>query len=424
MTEQIDWLTEMTENYKTAHTKSIKLTSSEADVIRLLREHGKLSRSELAKILGYSRASMTTFVSNLIEQGILMQVGEGVSKGGRRPLTLDINGDFGYVVGYDIGATSMDIAISNFRGDILAYRGAPANVRDGATVLLGHCAKIAQVLLAELNANVEQVVSVGVGVPGPVEFARGILIAPPLMPTWENFEIKKFVNQTFPQATVVVDNDVNVMALGEQKTGAGKDAGNFIFVKIGTGIGSGIIVDGKIYRGANGVAGNIGHISVDAHGPICHCGNHGCIEAIAAGPAIAARAQQAASNGSSDILAQRLDEKPEGLTSIDVAEAAAVGDLISIGLIRQSGEKIGSVLAGLVEFFNPELILIGGGVSNIGFDFLSSIRQAVLQRANPLSTRDLRIEYSSLGELAGVTGAIWLTFDYVFGVKVRSKAKL
>ena len=394
----------------------VAINSTEAQIALLLRKAKQLSRSELAHRMGYSRARMTSFVNHLMEADILREVGEGASRGGRRPLILEINGDYGYIAGYDIGATSIDLALGNFRGDILEHCSEPADVRNDAEQVLGRCAEIIQQMLERQGGTTEQVVAVGVGVPGPVEFAKGVLIAPPLMPTWENFSIKKFVAQTFPNATVVVDNDVNIMAIGEAHGGKRTGLKNFIWVKIGTGIGSGIISNGEIYRGGNGVAGNIGHIEADHKGPICRCGNRGCLEAMAAGPPIAQRGKEAAEARSSPFLAKRLEENHGKLTSMDVGDAAANGDITAIEIIRDSGWLIGSVLAGLVEFFNPEVIYIGGGVSKIGFTFLSSIRQAILQRANPLSTRDLHVEYSELGDMAGVVGAISLTFPHIFTV--------
>jgi glucokinase-like ROK family protein len=394
----------------------IILNPTQAQIVQRLRMAGQLSRSELARMLGYSRASMTGFINDLMERGILREVGEGASQGGRRPLILEINGNFGYIVGWDIGATSVDIALANFRGDIIDHHCEPADVRNNAEDVLGRCARIVLGLLEKREGTLEQVSAVGIGVPGPVEFAKGVLIAPPLMPNWENFPIKQFVSKTFTNATVVVDNDVNIMALGELYAGGGKGLSNFIWVKIGTGIGSGIIANGEIYRGASGVAGNIGHIEADHNGTICRCGNRGCLEAMAAGPPIAQRGKQASEEGRSPFLAQRLIDNDGKLTANDIGEAAAGGDTAAIEIIRDSGWLIGSVLAGLVEFFNPEVIYIGGGVSKIGFTLLSSIRQAILQRANPLSTRDLHVEYSQLGDTAGVVGAISLTFPHILKV--------
>jgi len=278
------------------------LNHVESQIIQHLRAAGQLSRTELAKMTGYSRASMTSFVNALMESGIIREVGEGKSQGGRRSSMLSINGEYGFIAGYDIGATQIEIALANFRGDILEHSSEQADVRNSADIVLGRCAEMIQQFLERQGGTPDQVVAVGVGVPGPVEFSKGILIAPPLMPTWENFPIKNYVAETFPNATVVVDNDVNILALGELHAGGGKDLKNFIWVKIGTGIGSGIIANGEIYRGASGVAGNIGHIEAEHNGTICRCGNRGCLEAVAAGPPIAEHGKEAAEGGAAHFL--------------------------------------------------------------------------------------------------------------------------
>ena len=255
---------------------------------------------------------------------------------------------------------------------------------------------------------------IGVGVPGPVDFTVGTLVSPPIMPGWDRYPIIQTIQQWFPSSNVVVDNDVNVMALGEIYEGAGRGVDNLIFVKIGTGIGAGIICDGKIYRGASGCAGDIGHIGVDKTGPLCHCGNRGCLEAIAAGPAIAGRSLEAAQAGKSPILLEYYERNGNILRAEDVGNASREGDALAIEVIRESGQFIGDVLAGLVNFYNPGMIVIGGGVSNLGDLLLSSIRQTVLRRSLPLATRDLLIVFSEIGPDAGVIGAINLAMDNIF----------
>jgi predicted NBD/HSP70 family sugar kinase len=206
--------------------------------------------------------------------------------------------------------------------------------------------------------------------------------------------------------------------LGELKAGVGQDKENFIFVKIGTGIGAGIVSNKQIYRGSSGCAGDIGHICADQQGPVCKCGNTGCLEAVAAGPAIAANAMKFAASGKSPLLAKLMEARNGVLTAEDVGRAAADGDPSSFEIIRNSGLMIGEVLASLVNFFNPQIIVLGGGVSNIGYQLLSSIRQAVLHRSLPLATRDLHIVYSDLGVQAGVIGAINLALETIFEVDV------
>ena len=278
-------------------------------------------------------------------------------------------------------------------------------------------AELIEEMLGARNGRSEQVLAIGIGVPGPVKFDEGVLVAPPLMPAWESFPIKTFMRQQFTTANVAVDNDVNVMAMGEACAGAGKDIENFIFLKIGTGIGAGIICHGDIYRGQDGAAGDVGHSCIDYNGPVCHCGNVGCLEAMAAGPAIAARGLEAVQSGSSDMLAEAMAANEGIMTAKIVGDAAKAGDLAANEIIKSSGRMVGGMLAGLVNFFNPQMILIGGSVSHIGIRYLSAIRQAVLRRSTALSTRHLRIEFSPLGKDAGVIGAIWLALDHVFTIE-------
>lgn len=392
----------------------LMLEPLDAAVVAAIRRQGPLSRSDLSAQLDYSRASITGVAGRLLDSGVLVEAGEGKSAGGRRPWLLDINPHLGYVVGVDIGATSLDIALADFRGNVLERSSEVADVRGRPEEFLDHVARRIGRLLDRRGTAPGEVVGIGVGVPGPVEFSSGLLIAPPLMPLWEGFPIKQFLRERFPAARVVVDNDVNIMAKGEQQAGAGRGMANFLFVKIGTGIGCGIITHGELYRGADGAAGDIGHICIDYNGPMCHCGNQGCLEIMTAGPAIAAEAVARA--GDSPFLAARLAARGT-LTAVDVADGAAGGDHVANEIIRRSGRMIGGVLAGLVNFYNPEAVFIGGGVAGIGHGLLSAIRQATLRRATALSTRHLRVEYSALAEDAGAIGGICLALEHVFSVR-------
>ena len=197
----------------------------------------------------------------------------------------------------------------------------------------------------------------------------------------------------------------------------GQEYENFIYVKIGTGIGAGIISNGHIHRGSTGCEGQIGHISVDPQGPVCHCGNVGCLELVAGAPAIAERAIQFAKENPESILAELRDEQDGNLSGEDVGIAAMRGDRYANKIIQDSGRQIGKILATLVALLNPDAVLIGGGVSNIGAQFLVAIRREVLRLSIPLSTRHLVIDLSPIRSEAGVAGAIALSLDYVFAVE-------
>ncbi|HEX9838141.1 MAG TPA: ROK family protein [Anaerolineales bacterium] len=404
---------------KTAyHLKApILVDSGESEIMRALRMQGRISRSEVSKITGWSKAKTSQEIRSLVEKGYLMEVGEGASEGGRKPRLLRINNQLGYIAGIDIGATSLDVALADVTGLILRQHAEPTDVHLSPETVLGRCSELLLQLIREQSGTPDQILGIGVGVPGPVDFARGVLVAPPLMPEWENFPIRDFFKKTFTSAFVVVDNDVNIMALGEQRAGDGADIDHFIFIKIGTGIGAGIISNGKIHRGSDGSAGDIGHICVDKEGPLCACGNKGCLEAMAAGPAIVLKAMEAARNGTSPSLSQMRESNGRVLRPEDVNAACREGDQAALDIIRESGKMIGDVLASLVNFFNPSHIFIGGGISNFGNHLLVAIRQSVLQRSLPLATTHLSIKFSRMGSKVGMIGAISLALDYLFVVE-------
>jgi glucokinase-like ROK family protein len=395
----------------------VLLSLAEAEVMRILRKNGQTSRAEVANITGWSRAKTSQEVNSLVEKGYLVDAGEGVSKGGRRPRLLRFNSQLGYVVGIDIGATSLEIALADINGSILKRVAESADVRQPPEELLGRCSVLILEMAVVQGIRPEQILGIGVGVPGPVDFARGVLVAPPLMPDWENYPIRNFFKETFSSAFVVVDNDVNIMALGEQRSGDAANVDHFLVIKIGTGIGCGIMASRKIHRGSNGCAGDVGHICVDKQGPICRCGNRGCLEAMAAGPAIAEKAMQAVRNGKSELLRSMMEDRGGILTPEDVNAACREGDEASLEIIRASGQMIGDVLAGLVNFFNPSHVFIGGGIANFGNHLLIAIKRAVLRRSLPLATTNLAINFSRTGSDAGLRGAIMLALEYLFVVE-------
>jgi predicted NBD/HSP70 family sugar kinase len=258
------------------------------------------------------------------------------------------------------------------------------------------------------------VFGIGIGVPGPVEFEAGRPISPPIMPGWDSYDVpQRFARFGVP---VWIDNDVNVMALGELTAGIGRGRDNFVFIKIGTGIGAGIIVDGGLYRGEQGCAGDIGHIQIPVTGRgdvICRCGNVNCLEALAGGGALARDAADAARAGRSPFLAAQLEEKG-ALDARDVALGAAHGDAASVELLSTAGTLVGQAVAAMVNFFNPSLVVIGGGVAEAGDGLLATIRQTVYRRSLPLATRSLGIHRSTLGWQAGVVGAATMVANELF----------
>nr|WP_123298852.1 ROK family protein [Comamonas sp. BIGb0124] len=362
----------------------------------------RTSRHALAGLLDYSKSKANATVAALIERGLLQEAGLQSSSGGRRPEGLRLSERLGVVAGVDLGATSVDVALMAPDLSIRAHHAEAIDVRAGPGVVLPRVRAVLRELLARLGLEARDVMGIGMGVPGPVAFDQGMLVAPPLMPLWDGFSIREDLRQDYT-APVFIDNDVNLMALAEQWR-LRRQLPDFLVLKVGTGIGCGIICHGQVHRGATGSAGDVGHICVDQQGPMCHCGNRGCVEAMAAGPAIARLAEEAARQGDSALLAEWF-ERDGQLLPEQVAQASRAGDATASGIVQRAGGLIGQMLASLVNFFNPSHVFIGGGVTNVGPLFLAAVRQSVYQRSLALSTRHLEIQFSPLGGHTGVTGA-------------------
>lgn len=378
----------------------------QATLLRLLRERAR-SRAELGDVAELSRSRLNLELDRLVELRLVEQAGLAASRGGRRSGMVRLAATMRFA-GVDVGATSVDVAVTDGGLEVLGRASEPCDVRDGPVAVLDRATE----MLAKLRGQglFTQLHGAGIGVPGPVSFREGMPVAPPIMPGWDRYPVRETLGQELG-CPVVVDNDVNIMALGELHAGLAKQVDDFLFVKIGTGIGCGIVVDGKIYRGVSGSAGDIGHIRVDDTGPICACGNAGCLEAYFGGAALAREATAVAER--SPYLSERL-RRTGALTGEDVAAAAELGDAEAVRLIRDGGHRVGLVLAGLVSFFNPGLVIVAGGVARLGHLLLAEIRSVVYRRSLPLATGNLPIVLSELGDSAGVIGAARLCSDHVF----------
>ncbi len=386
-------------------------TPTQSRILTYVRDEGPLSRIDLAGRLGVSRTTVAAESARLVELGLAVDGGPAASRGGRRSTLVDLDPGLRFV-GIELGATSMRVAVTDGRLQVLARDSQSLEIRRGPEAVLAHALETTRKLLA--TEGVERPAGVGIGVPGPVDFQGGVPVSPPIMPGWDGYPVRDALSRELG-APVLLDNDVNVMALGEQHTGVARSASDFLFVKIGTGIGCGIVVGGHLYRGADGCAGDIGHIRIDSNGPVCACGNHGCLEAFFGGAALARDAAAAAQAGRSPVLAEILEEDGV-LTAASVGQALVRGDAAALALTRDGGRRVGTVLANLVSFFNPGLIVIGGGVAGLGHSLLAEIRSSIYRQSLPLATGNLPVVLSELGGDSGVIGAARLISDAVYAV--------
>ena len=365
--------------------------------MRLIRDEVAVTRADLARVTGLARSTVAQRVDALLEQGLVYEAGGSASTGGRPPTVLAFNRDAGVVLVADLGATHARVAVTDLIGTALAERASNLDIALGPEHVLAWVVERFAELLDEIERSSDGVRGIGLGVPGPVEFASGRPVSPPIMPGWDDFPIPDWFADLY-SAPVLVDNDVNIMARGEHWM-HWRETEHLLLVKVGTGIGCGIVAEGHIHRGARGAAGDIGHIrATSSEEVICRCGNIGCLEAIAGGQALARRLADAGEDASH---------------SRDVVRLVNSGHAGAIRMVRDAGRTLGEVLAGTVNFFNPAVIVIGGDIAEAHAQLLAGVREGIFSRSLPLATRDLRIVPSRLGDRAGVTGAAIMAIDHV-----------
>lgn len=386
---------------------AVDLLDTVVTVLDLVRSGAARTRPEITRLSGLGRNVVTQRVAQLLDSGLVAEGPLGQSTGGRAPRELHFRSNAGHILVAELGATSTSVALSDLAGALIAQATEPSDVTDGPDVILGRVAELFEELL---SAHDVEVWGVGIGLPGPVEFTTGTPVAPPIMPGWDGFDVRGYFAYRF-SAPTWVDNDVNVMALGELRDGLAQGCQDLIYVKVGSGIGAGLVSKGSLHRGAQGCAGDIGHMAAVTGSPVaCRCGQHGCLEALAGGAALARDGQLAAENGDSPFLA-RLARTQRDITGADVGRAAVHGDPLAVELVTRSARLVGETLSQLVNFFNPSLVLLGGGVTEVGDLYLATVRQMVLSRSLPLATRSLLIERSPLGNNAGLKGAAFMVID-------------
>ncbi|MHC6219143.1 ROK family protein [Arthrobacter sp. MMS24-S77] len=376
--------------------------SRAGDLFQLLRDGQARTRAELAITTGLARSTVASRIDALMHSGLVGPAGEASSSGGRPPSRFAFNPAARVVLAVDVGATHVIVAVTDLGGTVLAERRLAQEVADGPDVVLGRIVAEGRELLREANRGPEDLAGIGIGLPGPVEHDTGRPVKPPIMPGWDGFDVVRYMQRSLP-VPVLVDNDVNIMALGE-RTAYWPDHDNLLFIKIATGIGAGIVSSGELQRGANGTAGDLGHVRVPRGDDVlCRCGNYGCLEALASGPAVARQ-----------LKAQGLEATNGG----DVLRLVADGNLLAIQALRQAGRDVGDVLATVVNLLNPSMIVIGGSVGEAGEHLVAGIREVVYRRSLPLATSHLRIGISMAGDQAAILGASQMVTQHVLSPAV------
>ncbi|MFE1438842.1 ROK family protein [Streptomyces sp. NPDC058739] len=376
------------------------------ELLELVRSGRATTRGALQQATGLSRATVGQRLDRLFRAGWLREGAGGPvgsPLGGRPSITLEFDGGHAVVLAADLDTRHARVALLSLTGEIHAEHGGTLVIEDGPDAVLGELGRWFAELLEKAGHRPEEVCGIGLAVPGPVDSETGRVVQPPIMPGWDGYDIRGRLARAFSEHTggaevpVLVDNDANLMAYGEQRTGH-PDCSAFVLVKVSTGIGAGVVVGGSLYRGIDGGAGDLGHIRVpEGAQALCRCGSYGCLAAVASGGAVARRLAEAgvpAASGS------------------DVRALLAAGHPEAVGLAREAGRMVGEVLATVVTLLNPGVLMIAGDLA--GTPFLTGVRELLYQRALPRSTAHLDIVTSRLGERAGLVGAGALVVEHLY----------
>jgi predicted NBD/HSP70 family sugar kinase len=336
-------------------------------VIEVLRALGRTSQADIARTTGLSRTTVSTLVAELKDAGQVFEVDGRApgARGGRPGVQLVLHDAPGAVVGIDFGHSHVQVAVADLAHNVLAERTQEMDVNHRAEEALDASARMVDEVLVEAGIDRALVTCAGIGIPGPVDRARGAVGSATILPGWLGLQIADAMRGRLG-LPVEIENDANCGALAELTWGAGRDCSSFAYIKAATGIGAGIIIDGRLLRGASGTAGEIGHTTLDQAGALCYCGNRGCLETVASGPAIIRLVSEA---------------RQEAPNLARVIELAASGDVRCRRAISDAGREIGVAVAGLCNLINPERVIIGGLLSRAGDLLLQPIRESVRRHA-------------------------------------------
>ena len=364
-------------------------------VIDALRTRGAISRADIARQTGLSRSTVSSLVGDLQAAGLVVErVAESAApaspQGGRPPVLVALDQSAGAVVGLDFGHDSLRVAIADLSYAILAETYAELEVDTAAQDALDTAARLVGELIEEAGVERDRVLAAGMGLPGPIERESGVVHSP-ILPSWVGLNPANEMEERL-ELPVHLDNDANVGALGESTFGVGRGSHVMAYLRLSAGIGAGLVINGRPFRGARGIAGEIGHVLVDPQGPICRCGNRGCLETFVAGPA----------------LCELLRRSHGPLTVHDLLRLAEEVDAGCQRVLADAGRVVGRAVADLCNYLNPDLVVVGGDLSVAGDVLLEPMREAVRRFAIPAAVEDVEIVAGTLGGRAELLGALAL----------------
>jgi glucokinase-like ROK family protein len=380
-----------------------------AVVLNTIRQHTPLSRAEVAKFTGLNRSTVSQIINALLERKLVQETILQSDRVGRPGLLLELNPSGGFAIGIEIGVDFISLVVTDFLANVLWRKRMISDVRDSIDGILDHAYKMTEEGLEKGYALNLTPLGIGLGLPGLVDLRHGELKYAPNL-GWSNVPVSKLWSQRF-NLPIFVDNEAKAAALGEFYFGTTRGENNFIFLNAGVGLGAGIMIDGKLFRGSHGFASEVGHIIMDPQGELCGCGRKGCWETQVGPRAVIRRFKEKLRQGVPSTVLHAADNDLENIMFETIANAALQGDSAALIAMQEVGESLGFGIANLVNIFNPQMVILGGELNYASEILLPVVRKVVMNNALKLENQDLKVEASAHGRDACVMGAIALVLD-------------
>ena len=382
-------------------------------ILKAIDKAGPLSRHDIVNLVRIRPATVIHFVDKLIKDGFVSELGPGESSGGRRPILLEFNPEARLAIGVYLGEARIMAAMVNLRGKIIRLKKREVGGFGSKEQLTADTVRIISKLIINSATKKEKVIGIGLGVPGLVDRKKGVSLFCALYRWWKEIPFKEILEKKFG-VSVHVENDTRVLTLAEKWFGLGKEINNFLYLDVEEGIALGMFLDGILYDGVGGSAGELGHVTIDSNGPLCKCGNRGCLEAVASTDAIEERIKELLSRGAQSILKDNLKGKLERVRFSDIVRAAKSGDGLARQVLEEAGRYLGIGVANLVNLLNPGLIIVGGLITQVEEFVLEPMKVILKQRALSKPAGEVQIRVTQLSETAGALGAASLVLQKFF----------
>lgn len=404
-----------------------KSAQRELRVLRFIHSNHNISRVELAKRTGSSAGSMTAMVHRLIAKGLVTESGKGSTNFGRKPVSLSLRHDLGYVGGVDMGSFRLRVIIADVLGNISYKSETETRMTEGRDRVLSRTFNEIHKAMDESRIPKAAIKGIGMAHSGVIDTRKGVVLSfprPGQMTQWRNVPLLEMLEKEFDVPSIL-DDSARTMALAEKHFGLGKEMSDFLFIEVGMGIGASIFIDGKLYRGPGGSAGEFGHMTVDEKGPLCSCGNNGCLEAVASCAAIIQAVRAGIQQGVNSKVSEFVDGDLDRISIEKIVEAARDNDTLALRVLDEAVSHIGVVLADVINLLNPSVVVLGGPLFREGRELLlERLRQVIRQRALEKSANEVQLKISALGSEAAALGAARLISEEVLERLYAEKASL